>query len=94
MRVAGLSLAGLRALSVLVNRCERAGRAGGLAAGAVWHDGAGGLWPGGELGEAGAAPFAGAGRQAGGGAAGVVGVAGLVGGEDALVADDEQGGEP
>jgi hypothetical protein len=45
------------------------------------------LWPGGELGEGGAAPFAGAGRQAGGGAARVVLLPGVERGEDALVAD-------
>jgi len=65
-------------------------RAGGLAAAAAGRDGAGSgrwLWPGGELGEGGAAAFPSAGRQAGGGAAGVVVLPGVVGVQDALVAD-------
>src|SRR5260370_19212067 len=49
---------------------------------------------GGEAGECLAAPAAGFGWQAGGGSPGVVGLPGVVGGEDALVADDEQAGEP
>src|SRR6266568_1686666 len=75
------------------------GRAGGVVpGGAACCGGAGRAGrlgrPGGELGEAGAAPFAGAGRQPGGGAAGVVVLAGVVGGEDALVADCQQAGDP
>ena len=53
------------------------------------------LWRrGGELARAGAPAFAGSGRQAGCGAAGVVLLAGVPGGQDALVADGEQAGEP
>src|SRR6516225_512798 len=49
---------------------------------------------GGEAGAGLAAPAAGPGREAGCGAAGVVGLAGVPGGQDALVADGEQAGEP
>jgi hypothetical protein len=77
----------------------------GTGVAGLWFRGAGrlrgrvtGLWmlwrAGGERGEGLAAPFEGAGREAGGGAAGVVVLAGVVGGEDALVADGEQAGEP
>src|SRR6266536_3331586 len=48
----------------------------------------------GEAGEGLAAPFPGPGREPGGGAPRVVGLAGVVGGEDALVADGEQAGDP
>jgi hypothetical protein len=56
-----------------------------------------GLWRrrgGGEGGEGLAAPMPGPGGQAGGGAAGIVFLAGAPGGEDALVADGGQAGEP
>ena len=49
---------------------------------------------GGQVGEGLAASAAGPGRQAGRGAAGVVVLAGVPGDQDALVADDEQAGEP
>ena len=49
---------------------------------------------GGEAGEGLAAAVPGFGGQAGCGAAGVVGLAGVPGGQDALVADGEQEGEP
>ena len=47
---------------------------------------------GGEAGEGPAAAFAGFRGEPGGGAAGVVLLPGVPGGQDALVADDEQGG--
>jgi hypothetical protein len=55
-----------------------------------------GLWRrcGGQAGEGLAAPAPGSGGQAGGGTAGVVVLAGVPGGQDALVADGEQAGEP
>jgi hypothetical protein len=53
------------------------------------------LWrAGGEAGEGLAASLAGFRREPGGGPAGVVGLAGVEGGEDALVADGEQAGQP
>ncbi len=55
-----------------------------------------GLWRccGGQAGEGLAAPAAGFRGQAGCGAAGVVGLACVPGGQDALVADGQQAGEP
>jgi len=49
---------------------------------------------GGQAGEGLASSAAGFGGQAGRGAAGIVGLAGVPGGQDALVADGEQAGEP
>ena len=86
--------------------CGRVGcaRAGGLVAEVAGEAGsdslaAGGfpawwLWRGGEAGEGLASAFPGLGREPGGGAAVVVGLAGVEGGEDALVADGEQAGDP
>src|SRR5215510_13329540 len=62
-----------------------------VAVGCCW------LWRccgGGEAGAGLAAPAAGLGWQAGRGAAGAVGLAGVPGGQDALVADGQQAGEP
>ena len=74
----------------------RAGPAGGvLVSGESWRGARAWLWRCGEAGEGGfPAAFACSGREAGGGAALVFGLAGVPGGEDPLVADRVQGGEP
>ena len=93
--LAGLFPGGLRALPARVSWWELMGAvlAGGFGA-CWWLLGCWWLWPGGELGVGGAAAFAGAGRHAGSGTAGVVLLAVVPGGEDALVADGEQAGDP
>src|SRR5205807_9805058 len=77
-------------------RSGRAGLAGGvLVSGGLWRGVRAWLWRGSDAGEGGFAPtFACPGREAGGGAALVFGLAGVPGGENALVADGVQAGEP
>ena len=94
-------LAGWRA-PVLVSLCGAvvgcAGRfwaCGGWRCGGLWRSVQAWSGRGGEAGEGGFPPaFTGSGREAGRGPAGVHGLAGVPGGEDALVADGVQSGEP
>ena len=73
----------------------RAGAGGVLVSGGLWRSGQAWSGLGGEAGEGSFPPaFACSGREAGRGPALVLGLAGVPGGEDALVADGVQGGEP